>query len=91
MLERLPPDCMEIIMGNLSSDLRRFAAVSKESRRLAGAPTVWRRAYQRRFHTEPDLEEEWGRGACPPALWKGCLLRDALREPPVAEEAEEAH
>eukprot|EP00326_Haptolina_ericina_P013639 CAMPEP_0181217594 /NCGR_PEP_ID=MMETSP1096-20121128/27236_1 /TAXON_ID=156174 ORGANISM="Chrysochromulina ericina, Strain CCMP281" /NCGR_SAMPLE_ID=MMETSP1096 /ASSEMBLY_ACC=CAM_ASM_000453 /LENGTH=50 /DNA_ID=CAMNT_0023309739 /DNA_START=28 /DNA_END=180 /DNA_ORIENTATION=- len=44
------------------------------NRVVADNPTVWRETYQARFD---DVEGEWGADACPPSLWRGCLLKES--------------
>jgi hypothetical protein len=70
-LGALPVDCLELIAKGCSSDLGRFAAVSKTMRSVASpSSALWKEAYQAKHGDDADLD------VLSSSLMRACVLRE---------------
>ena len=70
-LGALPVDCLELIAKGCSSDLGRFAAVSKTMRSVASpSSALWKEAYQAMHGDDADLD------GLSSSLMRACMLRE---------------
>ena len=68
----LPDDVLERIACATGKTLPAFASVDRTVRQVV-RPAMWRQAYEEATGEAITMGE-----ACPPALWRACLLKDAM-------------